>query len=530
METRVGSEKLRDLEAITDSALAYLPFEELMDELLKRVVEILDVNTAAILMLEDDGRTLVPRAARGLEEEVERRVRIPVGKGFAGRIAASREPVRISDLDHADVVNPLLRAAGLKSLLGVPLIVEGGVIGVLHVGTLHQREFSDDDVDLLRSAADRAALAIFGRMTESERGLADALQRSLIPSLPELPGLTLDGRYLPAASAKLGGDWYDAFQLPGGRLGMAIGDVSGRGFQAAALMGQLRSALRAYVMDRIEPADVAERLSQLLRQLAPGRNATLLYVLLDPQEGSVEAVSAGHPPPLVLSADGDCEFVDMPGSVPLGAVRYAHYEQVESRLEPGATLVMYTDGLIERPGESLDDGLRRLCDTAAGPPQTTEDLCEKLIHTLLPDGARGDDAAVLLARALPLDDPLVLKLAADVDSIPPLRRVLGRWLREAGATTAEIDEVSLAASEACANAVEHAYAPGPAALEVRATLSHEGDAVVTVRDYGSWREARGEHRGRGMVLMGGLMDSVDVDSTDDGTEVRLTRRLERASG
>jgi anti-sigma regulatory factor (Ser/Thr protein kinase) len=366
-------------------------------------------------------------------------------------------------------------------------------------------------------------------MTESERGLADALQRSLIPTLPELPGLTLDGRYLPAASAKLGGDWYDAFQLPGGRLGMAIGDVSGRGFQAAALMGQLRSALRAYVMDRIEPADVAERLSQLLRQLAPGRNATLLYVLLDPQEGSLHAVGAGHPPPLVLSADGDCEFVDMPGSVPLGAVRYAHYEQVEARLEPGATLVMYTDGLIERPGESLDEGLQRLCDTAAGPPQTTEDLCEKLIHTLLPDGARRDDAAVLLARALPLDDPLVLKLAADVDSIPPLRRVLGRWLREAGATTGEIEEISLAASEACANAVEHAYAPGPAALEVRATLSGEGEAVVTVRDFGSWREARGEHRGRGMVLMGGLMDSVDVDSTDDGTEVRLTRRLERAS-
>ena len=528
MASRSGSDKLRDLQSVTDSALSYLPFDELLDELLNRVVDILDVDTAAILLLEDDGRTLVPRAAKGLEEEVMQRVRVAVGKGFAGRIAGTRQPMRIADLEHAEIVNPLLREKGLKSLLGVPLIVEGAVIGVLHVGSLKERDFTEDDVDLLLSAGDRAALAIRGRLAERDRGLADALQASLMPTLPEVPGVGLAGRYLPAASAKLGGDWFDAFALPGGRLGMTIGDVSGRGFHAAALMCQLRSGLRAYAMDRSSPAEVVERLNNLLRQLEPGRNATLLYLVLDPQDGSLTLCGAGHPPPLVAHADGTSEYLELPGSVPLGAVRYARYEDVEARLEPSAALLLYTDGIVERPGEPLDLGLGRLREVLAGPELEPHRLCESILRTMLPAGPTRDDAALLVVRALPLEDPLELRLPADVDTIPPLRRVLGRWLREADATTVEIEEISLAASEACANAIEHAYAPGPAALEVHATITGDGDAVICVRDFGSWRAARGSHRGRGMLLMKGLMDSVDVDAGDDGTTVRLARRLAEA--
>jgi anti-sigma regulatory factor (Ser/Thr protein kinase) len=525
MAGRARGDKLRDLQSVTDSALSYLPLEGLLDELLNRIVDILDVDTAAVLLLEDDGRTLVPRAAKGLEEELQRRIPVAVGRGFAGRIAGTRKAVRITDIERAEIVSPLLRKKGLKSLLGVPLIVEGGVIGVLHVGSLAEREFSDDDVELLTSAADRAALAIRGRLTERERGLADALQASLMPTLPQVPGVGLEGRYLPAASAKLGGDWFDAFSLPGGRLGMTIGDVSGRGFHAAALMGQLRSGLRAYAMDRASPADVVERLNNLLRQLEPGRNATLLYLVLDPQEGSLRLSGAGHPPPLVMRADGSAEYLDLPGSVPLGAVRYARYEEVEGRLEPGATLLLYTDGIVERRGEPLDEGLARLRAAVAGRDLEPQQLCDEILKAMLPEGPTRDDAAVLVARALPLADPLELRLAADVDTIPPLRRVLGRWLREADASRVEIEEISLACSEACANAIEHAYAPGPAALEVHATIAAGNEAVISVRDFGSWRPARGSHRGRGMLLMQGLMDSVDVDAGDKGTTVRLVRRL-----
>ena len=525
MKSELAADRLRDLRSVTDAALAYLPLEELLNELLARVVVILDADTAAILLLEDDDSTLMARAAKGLEEEVERGVRIPVGQGFAGRIAATRQPVQIENLDRAEVLNPILREKGLRSLLGVPLLVEGGVIGVMHVGTLTERSFGDEDVELLQSAGDRAALAISSRLTERERSLADALQGSLIPRLPELPAVELVGRYLPAASAQLGGDWYDAFQLPDGRLGMAIGDVVGRGFHAAALMGQLRSGLRAYALEGIAPGEVLERLSRLLRQLEPGRTATCLYLVLDPYAGSLVASTAGHPAPLVAADHGNPTFVELPGSAPLGATRNPTYEKREHTIEPGSALVLYTDGLVERAGESLDAGLERLRMVVRGGPEGLEQLSDSLIGELLPDGPTQDDAALLLARALPLTDSLLTTLPADVESIPLIRRLLGNWLEEAGATQAQWEDLALATSEACANAIEHAYGPAPGVLEVRASKSPTGEVLVAVRDYGSWRAPRGEHRGRGLLLMDGLTDSVEVVRGDDGTTVQLSRRL-----
>jgi anti-sigma regulatory factor (Ser/Thr protein kinase) len=339
-----------------------------------------------------------------------------------------------------------------------------------------------------------------------------------------LPAVALAGRYLPAASAQLGGDWYDAFQLPDGRLGMAIGDVVGRGFYAAAVMGQLRSGLRAYALDGIGPSEVLEQLSRLLRQLQPGRTATVLYLVLDAYGGSLVVSSAGHPPPLVAADDGSV-FVELPGSAPLGATRHPTYEEREAAIEPGSTLVLYTDGLVERPGESLDAGLERLTIVVGDGEQDLEHLGDSLVDELLPEGPTEDDAALLLARALPLSDSLLTRLPADVESIPLMRRVLRRWLHEAGATDAQAEDLSLATSEACANAIEHAYGPAPGVLEVSAIMSPGGDAVVAVRDYGSWRQPRGANRGRGLQLMEGLTDSVEVVRGDDGTTVQLSRRL-----
>ena len=525
MRSRIAADRLRDLESITDAALAYLPMEELLKELLARVVAILAVDTSAILLLEDDDTTLVARAAKGLEEEVERGVRIPVGRGFAGRIAATRRPVRIFNIDEFEVVNPILREKGLRSLLGVPLLVEGSVIGVLHVGTLTPRAFDDEDVQLLQRAADRAALAIFSRLAERERALADALQRSLAPRLPVLPGVEFTGRYLPAAAARLGGDWYDVFQLPDGRLGMAIGDVVGRGFHAAAIMGQLRSAMRAFALDAASPSLVLERLSRLLRQLEIGRTATLVYLTLDPHGGMLRLASAGHPPPLVDPQDGEPWFVELGGSVPLGATRHVRYDDVELTLEPGAALVLYTDGLVERPGESLDDGLQRLARVVGGSDEDLEHLGDLLVDEMLPEGTGDDDAALLMARALPLSDRLVAEFPAEVESIPLMRRMLGRWLTDAGATRADVDDLTLAAAEACANAIEHAYGLAPGIVQVRAWSPQGTEVKVAIQDFGNWRAPRGANRGRGLVLMEGLTDEVDVVRGDEGTTVELTRRI-----
>jgi signal transduction histidine kinase len=171
------AERVRRLQSVTDAALAHLRLDELLAALLDRTRQILEVDTCAILLLDEESNELVARAALGIEEEVEQGVRVPVGAGFAGRIAAEKQPVILDDVDHAHVLNPLLREKGIKSLLGVPLVVAGAVRGVLHVGSLVPRSFQDDDVELLQLVADRAALAIeHARLFEAERAARERIE------------------------------------------------------------------------------------------------------------------------------------------------------------------------------------------------------------------------------------------------------------------------------------------------------------------------------------------------------------------
>src|SRR5581483_5794442 len=209
--------------------------------------------------------------------------RIPIGKGFAGRIAAERVAIYIADVDHADILNPILRQKGIRSLLGVPMIVEGDLIGVMHVGSLRPRRFEEDDVALLELAAARAAPGIdrarLHSALEREHQLAMVLQRSLLPRrLPEVPGVTLSTRYY-AARNEVGGDWYDVIELPGGLLGVAIGDVVGHGVKAAALMGQLRTALHSYAMAGNGPGRTLELVDRFVRSIEVSAMATAAYAV-----------------------------------------------------------------------------------------------------------------------------------------------------------------------------------------------------------------------------------------------------------
>src|SRR3954449_11348013 len=164
-------DRLDELQRVTDAALAYLSLDDLLRELLDRISATLGSDTAAFLLLDEDTDELVARAAKGIEEEVEQGIRIPLGKGFAGRIASERHPIFLPDVEHADVLNPILREKGIRSLLGVPMLIEGQITGVLHVGTLTPREFTAEDTELLRMPAARAALSIApGRVCLSERG------------------------------------------------------------------------------------------------------------------------------------------------------------------------------------------------------------------------------------------------------------------------------------------------------------------------------------------------------------------------
>ena len=519
------AQALSRLQRVTDAALAYLSLDDLLRELLERIAEMLSTDTAAFLLLDERADELVARAAKGIEEEVEQGVRIPVGKGFAGRIAAQRQPVTIEDVDHADILNPILRQKGIRSLLGVPLLVEGRVTGVLHVGTLTPRKFTAADRDLLQLAADRAALAIEHARLYEQRRIVEALQHALLPDpVSPLPGLELAARYLPAAvGASIGGDWYDAFALGAGQVGLVMGDVVGRGIEAAALMAQLRTALRAYALDGHPPAAVAERLNRLLSAVRPSKTATLAYLVLDPEEGTLRGVSAGHPPPLLIRPGEEGEFLPVEGDPPLGAARVSRFSEHRFAMPTGSTLVLVTDGAIEVRGESLDVGLERLRQLSVRHPDV-DALCAAVADgqaTLQPPE---DDLAVLAITVPPLPDRLETSWPADAGALAGMRHVLRRWLGKWGATTDELYDISVAVQEACANAVEHAYAPGPAAFTVEA-FNDRGTIVVTVSDSGSWRAPRGEQRGRGLPLMHALMDAVDVRRSEHGTTVVLRRRL-----
>jgi transcriptional regulator with GAF, ATPase, and Fis domain len=248
-----AGDKLRDIRAITDAELSRLAAEDLLAVLLNRLKVILQADTAAVLLLNRASGELIATAASGLEEEVRQGVHIPVGKGFAGRIAAERHPVIIDRVDHTKVLNPILLDKGIRSLVGVPLVADGTVIGVLHVGSLSSRNFTSEDADLLQLAADRAATALQSVMSRSDREAAAALQRSLVPSaLPFVPGMEMAGRYVPG-DGDVGGDWYDVFTLPSGELCVVIGDVAGAGLKAAVIMGRMRSVVRAYALESADP-------------------------------------------------------------------------------------------------------------------------------------------------------------------------------------------------------------------------------------------------------------------------------------
>lgn len=400
---------VQSLQRVTEAALAYLDLDDLLSELLDRTTDILDVDTAAILLVEEDSGALVARAAKGLEEEVERGFRLPVGAGFAGRIAASRQPVTIEDLENSpiEILNPLLRKKGVRSLLGVPLIVERRLVGVLHVGTLERRGFESDDVHLLRTVGDRAALAIeHGRLTDQRRA-ARHLQKRLLPqALPEIPGLELAARYLPASSdAGVGGDWYDVLALSSGRVGVVIGDVVGKGAQAAAYMGELRSALRAYALEELAPAPALAKLARLV-DMERGQMATLVYGIVDRGESRMRIARAGHPYPLLVHPERGATYLTSGGGPPLGVegAEVDSFPEHECGIEAGSTLLLYTDGLLERRGKRIRDPEWALAETASASAGDPETLCDNVIGRFVRARPSEDDVALLAVRNAGIDE------------------------------------------------------------------------------------------------------------------------------
>jgi serine phosphatase RsbU (regulator of sigma subunit)/integral membrane sensor domain MASE1/anti-sigma regulatory factor (Ser/Thr protein kinase) len=365
-----------------------------------------------------------------------------------------------------------------------------------------------------------------------EHQIAETLQRSMLPeSIPEIPGIAVAARYVPAtADMRVGGDWYDVIQFRNGLIGLAIGDVAGHGLQAAAAMGQLRMAVRAYAVQDPSPAAVMNGLHGLVSRLPVAEMVTLLYFVYDPDTGAVRFANAGHPPALLIG-NGETRYLGGGLAPPLGVLADWTYAEVTQDLRPGATLLLYTDGLVERRRLSIQEGLDRLLSEASGNESTdVEALCDHLLSAVPENGKVFDDIALVALRPLVLSGaPLSLVVPADARMLVQVRRTLRRWLRESGVAKHDEGEILIACGEACANVVRHAYGAAPGDLELEARLV-DGVVELTVRDHGEWRRPADREGGWGLQLMDGLMDAVDVDRGPDGTVTRMRRRVFDGSG
>lgn len=404
---RVPVDRLRDIEAVTDAALSRLDEQSLLEALVERVKKVLQADTAAVLLLDGPAGQLVATAASGIEEEVRQGVRIPLGTGFAGRVAEFREPVILTTVDHTTVRNPLLVDRGIKSLLGVPLLVGGSVIGVLHVGSLGGRTFGPRDAELLQLAADRAALALHSLKSQDDALAAMALHRSLLPTaLPAMPGLDLAARYV-AGSGTVGGDWYDVFALPDGRLGVVVGDVAGSGLEAAVIMGRMRSALRAYVLEAADPASALRKLDRNIQYFEPDAMATVLYGVYTPGTGEFVVSSAGHLPPVLAAPGRRAGLLSVQPDPPIGTADDPRRRSATFLIPPGALVCCFTDGLVERRDDSIDLGIDKLAvildeqivaghDHDGTTAPRADGACTAVMRALVGHAPAHDDIAVLM--------------------------------------------------------------------------------------------------------------------------------------
>lgn len=387
-------------EQILDPALASLEGDELATELMARLEALLTVDVISVMVLEASGRYLIAHVSRGLDESGRRGFRVPVGSGLSGKVVQRREALVADEIDADMIIDPLLLRRGVRSMMGVPMIAHGRVTGALIVGSVEPRSFSEIEIGLLQLAGDRVGAELAAAQQRSESWATTVLQRSLLPSrLPELDGLEFAERFVPGGLELVGGDWYDAFELPSGKVGIVIGDVIGRGLQAAVVMGRLRSVLRAYALIGKDPASTLDLVDEKFAHFEPGQMATIGFAVVDRDLEHVVIATAGHPPPLLVEPGDEAQFVAMPAGPPIGAGLDVARQSVEFALRPGATLMLYTDGLFERRRQPFTESLERLRRTLHEGP--VEAALGDVMESMITGDHLDDDTAVLALRHLP---------------------------------------------------------------------------------------------------------------------------------
>ena len=380
--------------------------------------------------------------------------------------------------------------------------------------------------------------ASYAQLYERERRIADTLQRALLPPvLPRLPGLTLDAVYQPDTDeAKVGGDWYDAFELADGRIAFSIGDVGGHGLEAAVLMGRVREAIRAAAIEKPDPGQVLHVANATVELAEPRTMVTALFAILDRLTMEFSFASAGHPLPMLARADGSVESLGETG-LPLGlampeALSPGEWNSQYACIEPGSIVALYTDGLIESDRNLIEAEERMSAALVRQARGLQQRSALSLVASTIA-GRQRDDIAVLTVAA---SSSPVREVETTLDSSPAsarrARHIVARVLREAGIEYERSFDLLVAVGEAVNNAVEHAARLGSEDFTIRARR-RVAAITVEISDRGGWipkfemppaPSTLGD-RGRGLALMYALSDDVQVERTEDGTTVRLALRL-----
>jgi PAS domain S-box-containing protein len=428
-------------------------------------------------------------------------------------------------------VAELLGRLAPLSHMAVPLDLGGGVRGALMAGITDPRRphYTRDDLAFFTDTAQRVGVVLTAaRLRQEEHDISVRLQQALLPDhLLWHPNVVVEARY-QAASALLdvGGDWYDTFAWPNGRIGVMVGDVVGHNLDSAATMGRLRAATAALAA-HIAPSPAA--LMAALEQFARGRDgtdfATAVCVVVDPATGRLTYSSAGHPPVVVVAPDGTSTRLTGAQTPPLGAEPVGARPEAAIDLAPGSLVVMYSDGLVERRRERLDRGLDRLEAVASRlRHEPIRTVADRLVAELTAGSPPEDDIVVACFRYTPVVERIHRRITATSTQLAGLRSDLRGWLDELAMANRLKGDVLLGVGEACTNAIEHAY-QGVARGSIDVELTHHRDHVTAcVTDHGSWRPA-GQHSrfgGRGTTIMQTLAENYSRTTGPDGTRVLMT--------
>jgi GAF domain-containing protein/anti-sigma regulatory factor (Ser/Thr protein kinase) len=487
-------------------------------------------DAASIALASDDGRSL--RVSPGLLSSGTLRLRPPFeistkDRSVLAHVYRDGRAMWIASPDEWEsrFEEGFATQADLgRCVYAVPIVAKGEAIGALAVYFQQERSRpSAEEADLISSFAHQAGVALErARAYEVEHEAAMTLQRNLMPEGTGYSAtVDVDGRYLPATrGVHVGGDWYDIVDRPDGTVAFAVGDIAGHGLQAAAAMGQVRSAWRALALSMTEPNAILTSLDRFVGGVDGAFFSTILTLLLDPSRGELRYASAGHPPALVIEPDGSTRFLEGGRSVPLGLPFDLPRPQAQERLGPGSILVVYTDGLVERREEPLDRGLERLAEMAsrvrAG---SLTEISDGLLEIVAED--RHDDVALLTIGPRRPVEVFRRTFPADAHELATMRAELRAWLERSGLPAETREDVVLACTEAATNAIEHAYIGRRGDVLIEAE-SEDGALQVKVIDHGRWRHPRpDDSRGRGLELVRAVIGDIDVERGEGGTTVRM---------